>query len=97
MKTWFVSRHPGAIEWLSEQNFQVDEIVPHLDVARITAGDRVIGSLPVNLAAKVCEQRAEYWHLSLELPATFRGKELTSEQMHIFGARVERYLLIPWE
>jgi CRISPR-associated protein Csx16 len=41
--------------------------VPQFDVARVRAGDREIGSLPVHLAADVCVRGARYLHLSLDL------------------------------
>jgi CRISPR-associated protein Csx16 len=91
MTTWFISRHPGAIEWARQQNLHVDEYVAHLDTARIRAGDTVIGSLPVNLAAQVCAAGARYLHLSLELPAQLRGVELRADQLTALGARLQAY------
>ena len=46
-RTWFVSRHPGALEWIKRQRHPFDLHVTHLDPALIAPGDRVIGSLPV--------------------------------------------------
>lgn len=91
MTTWFISRHPGAIEWARQQGLHVDEYVAHLDLTRIRAGDTVIGSLPVNLAAQVCEAGAQYLHLSLELPANLRGVELSADQLTALGARLRAY------
>ena len=73
MTTWFVTRHPGAIEWAARQGLRIDRHVAHLDPASIAPGDTVIGILPVNLAARVCERGARYFNLSLELPAEARG------------------------
>lgn len=91
MSTYFVSRHPGAIEWAARQNMQVDQRIAHLDPAIVRAGDTVIGSLPVNLAAQVCAKGASYWHLSLELPSELRGLELSADDLERLGARVERF------
>jgi len=91
MTTYFVSRHPGARDWAEEEGIAVDLVLAHLDPADVVAGDTVIGSLPVNLAAEVCARGARYLHLSLELPATLRGRELTAEQMRGLGARVEEF------
>lgn len=91
MTTYFISRHPGAIEWAARQNMAVDQLIAHLDPAIINAGDAVIGSLPVNLAAQVCAAGAAYWHLSLELPAELRGRELSADDLQRLGARVERF------
>ena len=91
MTTYFISRHPGAIEWAARQQIPVDERLAHLDPAIVKAGDTVIGSLPVNLAAKVCAAGAAYWHLSLELPIELRGMELSADDLTRLGACVERF------
>ena len=91
MTTWFVSRHPGAIEWATRHGLAVDRFVHHLDQALVCGGDTVMGSLPVNLAAAVCERGARYLHLSVELPEQLRGKELSADQLDRLGARLEEY------
>ncbi|WP_295542560.1 CRISPR-associated protein Csx16 [uncultured Thiohalocapsa sp.] len=91
MTTYFVSRHPGAHDWAAEEGLVVDAVVAHLDPETVTSGDRVIGSLPVNLAADVCARGARYLHLSLTLPAALRGRELDADQMRACGARIEEY------
>jgi CRISPR-associated protein Csx16 len=91
MTTYFVSRHPGAHDWAVEEGLTVDAVVTHLDPRTVEPGDRVIGSLPVNLAAAVCARGARYLHLSLELPAPLRGRELDAAQMRACGARIEEY------
>ena len=73
MTTWFVSRHPGALQWMQQCGPAFDCHVPHLDTAQVQRGDTVIGTLPVNLAAQVCARGAAYWHLALEMPAQQRG------------------------
>lgn len=91
MTTYFVSRHPGALDWADEEGIQVDELITHLDTAIITPGDQVIGSLPVNLAAEVCRRGGRYLNLSLELTPELRGRELSVKQMRACGARLEEY------
>lgn len=91
MTTYFVSRHPGARDWAAEEGITVDAVIDHLDPTIIAPGDILIGSLPVNLAAEVCTRGARYLNLSLDLPATLRGVELSAEQMRTCGARVEEY------
>lgn len=91
MATYFVSRHPGAHDWAAEEGFEVEAVIVHLDPALIQPGDRVIGSLPVNLAAEVCARGARYLNLSLDLPPELRGRELSTEQMRACGARIEEY------
>lgn len=90
-RTWFVSRHPGAIEWAARQGIRVDQQVDHLDVTQIQAGDVVIGTLPVHLAAEVCQRRARFFNLSLDVPAEARGRELTADELERLGARIEEY------
>lgn len=91
MTIYFISRHPGAIEWAARQKLAVDRFVHHLDTAQVQAGDTVIGSLPVNLAAQVCATGAGYLHLSLALPADQRGKELTADDMDRLGAHLSPF------
>lgn len=91
MTTFFISRHPGARDWAAEMGLQVDRFIDHLDPSFIQPCDRLIGSLPVNRAAEVCERGARYLNLTLDLPAELRGLELSVEQMRARGARLEEY------
>lgn len=93
MTTWFVSRHPGALEWVREQGIHVDQVATHLDPAILQPGDRVIGTLPVHLAAQVHARGAHFDFLALDLPANWRGRELNAEELRACGARLERYAI----
>ena len=93
MTTYFVTRHAGAREWAEQEGVRVDQLVTHLDMIHIRENDVVIGTLPVNLAARVCESGARYLHLSLEIPAERRGTELTAEEMRAYGANIEEFLI----
>ncbi|MCX7627453.1 MAG: CRISPR-associated protein Csx16, partial [Methylophilaceae bacterium] len=93
MTVWFVSRHVGAVEWAQRRGIRVDRWVPHLEVSDVAAGDTVIGTLPINLAAEVCTRGAVYLNLSLELPPEARGRELTADELDAYGARLERYVI----
>ena len=93
MTTFFVSRHPGAVDWLAQQGFVADRTVPHLDAAAVSAGDVVIGTLPVHLAAEICNRGARFLHLSVDLPPGKRGIELTADDLATYGARVEELLI----
>lgn len=91
MTTWLISRHPGALDWIQRKNIAFDRHLTHLDTADIQPGDTVIGSLPINLAAQVCQRGAQYWHLSLHLPETARGRELSAEELNQFDATLEQF------
>ena len=73
MTTFFVSRHPGAIEWAARHGIAVGRQVAHLDVAEVKAGDVVIGTLRVDLAAEACARGARYFNLSLDITPEARG------------------------
>lgn len=93
--TWFVSRHPGAIAWAQSQELAIERWAEHLDPAQVAAGDTVIGTLPVNLAAEVCKRGARYFHLALNVPVEWRGRELSTQDLlalcaHIVPFHIER-------
>ena len=91
MAIYFVTRHPGAIEWAAGQGLRIDRLLAHLDPSIIVPGDTVIGILPVNLAARVCERGGRYLNLSLDLPIEARGRELSADELEAYGARIEGY------
>lgn len=93
MTTYFVTRHPGAVEWASQQGIQVDKPVDHFEPVTVKPGDTVIGSLPVNLVAEVCQRGGRYLHLSLDSTREIRGKELTAEDMVHCNARLEEFVV----
>lgn len=93
MTTYFVTRHPGATEWASQQGIEIDHRIDHIDPAIIERSDTVIGSLPVNLAAKVCQRGGRYFHLSIDIPREIRGKELTVEDMSRCNTRLEEFVV----
>ncbi|MEW6039541.1 MAG: CRISPR-associated protein Csx16 [Pseudomonadota bacterium] len=94
MTTFFITRHPGARAWAEQEGIRIDRVVDHLDPAEVEAGDTVLGTLPVNLAAEVCARGARYLHLSLGLPPEWRGKELSADDLRRFGARLEEFLVV---
>ncbi len=95
MTTWFVSRHPGAVEWATRQGLSVDRLITHLDPAAVSPGDTIIGTLPVNLAAEVCQRGGRFYNLSLDLPPEARGRELSADDLERYGARLEAYSVRP--
>ena len=91
MTTWFVTRHPGAVEWAARRGLAVDRPVAHLDIDEVKPGDTVIGILPVHLAAEVCARGARFYNLSLDVPPEARGRELSADDLERYGARLEGY------
>lgn len=91
MTTWFISRHPGALQWINANNIHFDHHLTHLTDEPIAAGDIVIGSLPVNLAAEVCAKGAYYWDLSLALPEEARGRELSADELEQYQAQLNAF------
>lgn len=90
-KRYFISRHPGAAEWAHQQGLAPTKAIPHLGDEMIGIGDVVIGTLPVHLAAAICARGARFYNLSLDVPKQWRGRELTAEELHACGARLERF------
>lgn len=91
-RRYFVSRHPGAIEWAKRYPWGLQsEFVAHLDPSLVMPGDVVIGSLPVHLVAELCARGACYLHLVLPLAAELRGKELSADELEALGAHLHPY------
>jgi CRISPR-associated protein Csx16 len=67
--------------------------VAHLEMEAVRPGDVVIGSLPVNLAAEVCARGATYRHLSVQLSARDRGRELSAAELEEYEATLETYFV----
>ncbi|WP_415035160.1 CRISPR-associated protein Csx16 [Azonexus sp.] len=93
MTTWFITRHPGARAWAEQQGLSIDRHATHLDPAEVAPGDTVIGTLPVHLAAEICQRGARYLNLSLDLPASARGRELGADELLAYNARLEAYAI----
>ena len=91
MTTFFISRHPGAIEWVNQQGIAIDRFEAHLHLDDVAAGDTVVGTLPIPMVFALSQKGVRYLHLSVELPASFRGQELSAEQMMALGASLQGY------
>ncbi len=90
MTTYFVTRHPGAIEWARRQGIEA-ELVRDFKSDVIAPGDVVLGTLPVQLIAEVNARGGRYLHLEMSLPPEARGKDLSADDMDRFGARLVEY------
>ena len=93
MKTWLVTRHPGAVFWAAKAGVKTgnSSIVESLDPSVINDGDKVIGTLPIHLVEQVIRRGGTYFHIAMDLPEEARGKELTEKEMKNFNARLEQY------
>lgn len=91
MAVWFVSRHKGAVEWIKQKKIHIDHFVEHLDVSYIKAGDIIIGTLPIHLAAIVCEKGATFYFLSVNLSHKQRGTELTVDQLNHLNCSIQKF------
>jgi len=91
MTTWFISRHLGAIEWIKQQNIQIDRFESHLDTSLVQAGDVVIGTLPIHLVAEICQKGAKFYFLSVNVKPEQRGTELTAQQLVEQGCTLQAF------
>jgi CRISPR-associated protein Csx16 len=73
----------------------IDHTLPHLDWTLVQRGDTVVGTLPIHLAARVCEAGARYFHLTLNLPAELRGQELSADHLEALGASLQAFEVTP--
>jgi CRISPR-associated protein Csx16 len=90
-KTILISQHPAEISWVKSK-MHVDEVLNHFtndDISVLTQDHTVIGSLPIRLAAAVCEKGTRYILLCINTLPELHGQELSVEQMDQLGARLE--------
>ena len=89
---YFVSRHPGAVEWARRHPWgKTLTVVSHLDPETVGRQDTVIGTLPIHHVATICARGALYLHLELSLTANQRGCELTADDLDAAGASLRAY------
>ena len=92
MTIYLVSRHLGAVEWMKAMDHHYDQHITHVtDYSELKSGDTVVGSLPINMVADLNELGVKYLHLSLYIPESQRGIELTAEQLSALDAKLEAY------
>lgn len=94
MTTWFISRHAGAIAWAKQQKLAIDRWETHIEPASVQAGDVVIGTLPVHLAAEICVRGATFYFLTLQLREEQRGQELSVADMQAADCRLACYEVV---
>ena len=94
MSTFFISRHPGAIEWSRRQNLGIDQWITHLDPKIVKTGDVVIGTLLMKAVAEVCKRGARFFTLELGLRPELRGRELGVDEMNQLECRLVEYKVV---
>ena len=94
MSTILVSRHSGALDWFKAQNIIVEETLAHLEIDDVKKGDIVVGNLPIQLAARVCAKGARYFHLEINVPLAYRGKELSASLLEQFKAKLTEFDIV---
>jgi len=86
----FVSRHQGAWDWFRAREADA-VLLEHLDVASVQTGDRIVGNLPMNLAAEICQRGARFEALIVPRSAGDRHQELSAEDLDRAGAYLQAY------
>ena len=89
---YIVSNVDATREWLATMDvFRDFEALPYLGhrVKTLQRGDIVVGSLPLHLAAQICDQGAEYWHINFRRPR-HPNRNFTVEEMDE-RATIERF------
>lgn len=93
MTVYFISRHQGATDWLHRHGVVVDAHIEHLpstDVLR--PGDRIYGTLPINLVAEACARGTRYWHLVFPQSRDERGHARSADEMDQAGVTFVEYV-----
>lgn len=85
-----VTRHKGLVEWLARHGI-TGETIDHVSDPAQIRGRRVVGNLPLHLAAEATSITTVDMP---DLPADKRGQDLTPEEMDSFGATLARYAVV---
>lgn len=92
MKTLIVTRHRGAVEWIRHRLCANEaQVVEHLGDLTFDPGDRVLGVLPLALAARLCALGVEVYVIDVDTPPAWRGREMTADDLCALGASLVRY------
>lgn len=91
MTVWFVSRHPGAVEWLKGSGIKVDRIADHISPDEVVAGDIVYGVLPLHIISDICEKGARFFALDFNMNLAQRGRDLTKSELDSLKCKLQEY------
>lgn len=95
-RTVIVSRHAGALDWLCRRGFQADETKAHIsdvEIGQLLPGDRVVGTLPPDSAARLCDRGVLCDILVVPTDPPDRGRELSADELEAAGAYIARMRL----
>lgn len=95
MKILAIVRHSAAKEWLCDK-FPHDsvEVISHYTDGMEEGFDVVVGILPVPLIANLNKKEIRFLLLTMNIPESLRGVELTKQQMIDCGASLEEYIVV---
>lgn len=89
-KTLFINRNTGAQDWARRHIGGDVEIIESFAPSMVEAGDTVVGTLPLPLAAAVCAKGGNFIALVMGVvPQELRGQSLTAGQMDELGAELQ--------
>ena len=95
MRTYIVTRHNGAVEWLKRKGYVNVQLIEHMCdsfINGLNKGDKVIGILPIPMMSKVCNKGAEFYHISItNLPSDKKGVELSANDLEEYGTVLQQY------
>jgi CRISPR-associated protein Csx16 len=110
MSIILVSKYRATYDRLLADGVKVDIHVTHFDINQVRAGDVVIASLPIPLAALITKSGAAYQHLSIKIPEQYRRQyainadgttrrlavSLTAEDIQKIGYEIKPYDVIDY-
>ena len=91
MTVWFVSRHEGARAWARRQGIRIDRWATHFRAEDAAPGDIVLGTLPFDVAERICAKGCRFFALSMHLSKHQRGCELDSDGMTAVNCRLVEF------
>ena len=86
---WIISRHPATIEWLTQTWGPFDHVVATLPLADIQPGDCLYGNISAHLIAAVNCRGGRYFHVSLNVPRRWRGRELSMPELALLRPQLQ--------
>ena len=91
-KTWIVSRHIGAIEYMRNAGFK-GQVVSHINIDDVRPNDLVVGVVSIALAAVLQAKGVRVCHLIIDIPVHLRGQELDVNTLQQLDAKFAYYAI----